>query len=263
MVFRPSSNDIPVVFAQFVSEAFKKRSFSKKKQKRKVLERQVVDPRGQVSPDAGKSGEHCRAQKHWRGPRRGKCMRTTWSLVQTPDTRRSVAIAVRECAEDGMDGNLRPKDMRLLSFSRARCYRDSGIMNARTKIETWNAGMKDRVEASSDVTSRGADFQTFLKCMEVRVADWEALWKAYTKPRWARLRMSLYCGKQRAFANFFNPLNALKEDEGQRLLVAYGAGRWMTQNRIYASSNNKNVQGARTAFCHHTDRCVPNIVHTP
>jgi hypothetical protein len=33
MVFRPSSNDIPVVFAQFVSEAFKKRSFSKKTKK--------------------------------------------------------------------------------------------------------------------------------------------------------------------------------------------------------------------------------------
>jgi hypothetical protein len=37
--------------------------------------------------------------------------------------------------------------------------------------------------------------------------------------------MNLYCGKQRAFANFFNQLSALKEDENQRLVVAYGAGR--------------------------------------
>jgi len=42
--------------------------------------------------------------------------------------------------------------------------------------------------------------------------------------------MNLYCGKQRAIANFFNELSSLKEDESQRLVVAYGAGRWMTQN---------------------------------
>jgi hypothetical protein len=41
--------------------------------------------------------------------------------------------------------------------------------------------------------------------------------------------MNLYCRKQRAFANFFNELSALKEDESQRLVIAYGAGRWMTQ----------------------------------
>jgi len=65
--------------------------------------------------------------------------------------------------------------------------------------------------------------------MQVRVAHWDALWKEYTKPRWARLRMNLYGGRQRAFANFFNRLSALKEDESQRLIVAYWAGRWMTQ----------------------------------
>jgi len=65
--------------------------------------------------------------------------------------------------------------------------------------------------------------------MEVRIAHWDALWEEYTKPRWARLRMNLYGGRQRAFANFFNQLSALKEDESQRLVVAYGAGRWKTQ----------------------------------
>jgi len=49
------------------------------------------------------------------------------------------------------------------------------------------------------------------------------------KARWARLRLNLYSGRQRAFANFFNQLSALKEDENQRLVVAYGAGRWKTQ----------------------------------
>jgi hypothetical protein len=62
--------------------------------------------------------------------------------------------------------------------------------------------------------------------MEVRVAHWEALWKEYLKPRWARLRRNLCCGKQREFVNFFNQLSALEEDESQKLVVAYGAGRW-------------------------------------
>jgi len=86
-------------------------------------------------------------------------------------------------------------------------------MNSRKKIDTWNAGMKDHPEALGEVTSRGADFQAFRKFVKVRVAHWEALWEEYTKPRWARLRMNLYCGKQRAFANFFNQLSALKENE--------------------------------------------------
>jgi len=79
------------------------------------------------------------------------------------------------------------------------------------------------------VTSLGADLQAFREFMEVSVVHWEALRNEYTKPRWARLRMNLYCGKRRAFDNFFSSLSALKENENQRLVIAYGAGRWKTQ----------------------------------
>jgi len=148
-------------------------------------------------------------------------------LVVGADPRNTniITIAAPKRAEDGADGNFRQKDMRLLRFSRARYCRESGMMNARKKIETWNSGMKDHLEALSEVTSRGADFEAFRKFMEVRVAHWDALWEEYTKPRRARLRMNLYGGRQRAFADFFNELSALKEDENQRLVVAYGAGR--------------------------------------
>jgi 4-alpha-glucanotransferase len=112
-----------------------------------------------------------------------------------------------------------------LSFSRARYDRESEIMNARKKTETWNAGMKEHLEALSEVTSRGVDFEAFRKFMEVRMAHWDALWEEYTKPRWARWRMNLYCGKQRAVATFFNQLSALKENQSERLVVTYGAGR--------------------------------------
>jgi len=140
-----------------------------------------------------------------------------------PGNTNIITIAAPKRAEDGTVGNSRQKDMRLLRFSRARYYRESGTMNARKRIETWNAGRKDHLEALSEVTSRGADFEAFRKFMKVRVAHWDALWEKYTKPRWARLRMNLYGGKQRAFANFL--MSALKENESQRLVVAYGAGR--------------------------------------
>jgi hypothetical protein len=131
-------------------------------------------------------------------------------LGADPGNTNIITIAAPKRTEDGTDGNIRQKDMRLLRFSRARYYRESGIMNARKKIEAWRAGMKDHLEALSEVTSRGADFEDFWKFMEVRVAHWDALWEEYTKPRWARLRMNLYCEKQRAFANFFNQLSALE-----------------------------------------------------
>jgi hypothetical protein len=53
-----------------------------------------------------------------------------------PGNTNIITIAVPKRAEDGTDGNLRQKDMRLLRFSRARYYRESGIMNARKKIVT-------------------------------------------------------------------------------------------------------------------------------
>jgi hypothetical protein len=86
--------------------------------------------------------------------------------------------------------------------------------------------VKEHLEALSEVTSRGADFEAFLEFMKVCTAHWEALWKQYTKTRWARLHMHLHRGKQRAFDKFFNELRALKEDKRKMLVLAYGSGRW-------------------------------------
>jgi hypothetical protein len=84
-------------------------------------------------------------------------------------------IAVPRRGEDGTDDNLRQEDMRFFRFSRARYYRESGIMNARKQFEIWNAGVKDHLEAMSEVTSRGEDFKAFRKFIEVRMAHWDAL----------------------------------------------------------------------------------------
>jgi len=74
--------------------------------------------------------------------------------------------------------------------------------------------------------------------------------------------------KQRAFANFFNELSALKEDESQRLVLAYGAGRWKTQKgttpapttRMYNGCARRfatiPVDGFRTSSTHHELGCT-------
>jgi len=179
-----------------------------------------------------------------------------------------IGMAVPKRAEDGINDSPFQRDMRLLRFSRARYYLELGIMNARKEIEAWNAEVKEHQEALSEVTSRGAGFQAFLKFMEVRIAHWDALWEEHTKPRWARLRMSLYGGRQRVLANFFNELNALKEDESQRLVVAYGSGRWKTQKRCTPAPTTRTyiecarrfvaipIDEFRSSYTHHELGCT-------
>ena len=83
------------------------------------------------------------------------------------------------------------------------------------------------------------------------------------QPPWGRLRMNLYGGRQRAFANFLNELSALKEEESQRLVVAYGAGRWVPKKgttpapttRMYKECARRFVTipiaECRTSYTHH------------
>jgi len=71
-----------------------------------------------------------------------------------PGNTNIISIAVPKRAEDGINGNLRQTALRVLRFSRAGCYRESAMINARKKIETWNAGMKDHLAALSALTIR-------------------------------------------------------------------------------------------------------------
>jgi len=124
------------------------------------------------------------------------------------------------------------------------------------------------LEAISRVTSRGADMEAFREVMSIHAAHDGSLWKECTKFRWARLRMNLYCWKQRAFASFFNQLSALTEDRSQRLVVAYGAGRWMTRKgctpapttRTYKECAHRYVKTPldefRTSSTHHELCCT-------
>ena len=74
--------------------------------------------------------------------------------------------------------------------------------------------------------------------------------------------------KQRAFANFFNQLSALKENQSERLVVTYGAGRWMTQKGTTPAPTTRTykecarrfvtipVDEFRTSYTHHELWCT-------
>jgi len=91
------------------------------------------------------------------------------------------------------------------------------------------------------------------KFMKIRVSHDEEVCEEYAKLRWARLHMNLYCGKQRAFANFFNESGTLKGDEPMACSSVWSRALG-TRKREHASSNDKNVQGVRKAFRYDTNR---------
>lgn len=105
----------------------------------------------------------------------------------------TIIIAAPKPGEDGIDGNLCEKDTRLLEFARASYDRESGIMNARKKIETWNAGVKEELEAISQVRIRGADFRDFRELVKIRVAHYEDLCKGFPKYRLGGLVTTRTC----------------------------------------------------------------------
>jgi len=75
-------------------------------------------------------------EKKEAGPAVQKVHENDFVVGADPGNTNIITIAAPQRAEDGTDGNLRQKDMRLLRFSRARYNRESGIMNARKKICT-------------------------------------------------------------------------------------------------------------------------------
>jgi len=93
------------------------------------------------------------AEKKEAGPVTQKVQDNDFVVGADPGNTNIITIAAPKRADDGTDGNLPQKDMRLLRFSRARYCLESDIMNARKTNERWNAGMKDHLEAMREITS--------------------------------------------------------------------------------------------------------------
>jgi len=117
------------------------------------------------------------------------------------------------------------RDMKCKTFSRARYYRESGIIQARKHSTKWNQGVKAELDDLSRVSSRGANMASFRDYVAVHTMHRGALWGEYTKTRWARQRFRLYGGKKRSIDGFLNELEASCRDKTKRIVVAYGTGR--------------------------------------
>ena len=118
-------------------------------------------------------------------------------------------------------------------LTRKQYYHDAGINDAKRQSEHWNLGIKEHIEALSTVSSKGASLLTHAAYLAVYFQHREALWSEYTRPRWARQRLTLYGGKKRVFSKFFNHV----EDEikqvvpGSNVVVAYGAAKFAPGGR--------------------------------
>jgi len=92
-------------------------------------EKEEADPAAQeVQDDDFVVGAAKNAEKKEAGPETQKVQNNDLVVDADPGNTNIITIAVPKRAEDSTDGNLRQKDMRLLRLSRARYYRESGIM---------------------------------------------------------------------------------------------------------------------------------------
>ena len=115
-------------------------------------------------------------------------------------------------------------ETKVVKLTRKQYYTESGCITARRNSERWSRGIKDQLDALSEASTKGISctaHEWYLSRFEIHK---QALWDEYLKPRWARQRLSLYGGKKRVFANFFNKL--VSTFSGGRLVVAYGSAKF-------------------------------------
>jgi hypothetical protein len=115
-------------------------------------------------------------------------------------------------------------NVKTYTLTRKQYYNDAGVFIARRHTECWNLGIKHHLDALSTVTSKGCDAQDHEAYLEVFHTHERALWDEYVRPRWARQRLSLYGGKKRVFARFFNKIKA--DFPGRNVVIAYGSAKF-------------------------------------
>lgn len=116
------------------------------------------------------------------------------------------------------------KKIKVAKLTRKQYYTESGCITARANSERWSRGIKHQLDALSAVSPKGTSCEAHERHLGQFEIHKEALWTEYLRPRWARQRLSLYGGKKRVFANFFNRLT--HQFAGGRLVVAYGNAKF-------------------------------------
>ena len=113
-------------------------------------------------------------------------------------------------------------------LTRRQYYSESGIHRAIKQSNAWNNGISDVLSAMSTVSTKGVNFNAFRDYVDAYRTHCDTLWDEYLRPRWARQRLSLYGGKKRVFARFFNNMKQHLDAAypGRRIVIAYGSAKF-------------------------------------
>ena len=119
-------------------------------------------------------------------------------------------------------------EIKTFVLTRRQYYHDSGIFNARDQSEKWNLEVKLQLNALSTVSSKGCNIDAHWDFFYTHLHNREALWKAYTQDKWSRQRLSLYGGKKRVFAKFFDNMFKTMDKiiPDCNIVVAYGSAKF-------------------------------------
>ena len=119
-------------------------------------------------------------------------------------------------------------------------YRRAGIDAAKKQSRRWleyRDDVREAFQALSGFSVKTTDFEVYRGHVDAYVEHFEALWTEKLRPRWARQKFRLYCGKRRAQQEF---VNSLRGDEIP--LIAYGAARFASGGRGERSVPVKGMQ---------------------
>ena len=164
---------------------------------------------------------------------------------------------------------------KVVKLTRRQYYTESGATAARRTTERWTRGIQAHLDALSTASTKGVSWTAYEWYLIQFGLHGEALWTEYLKPRWARQRLSLYGGKKRVFANFFNRLAAQFSGGGGRLVVAYGNAKFpsggageqsVPTTRAYKECVSRvltySTDEFRTSKVHHADDSVLELLAT-
>ena len=124
-------------------------------------------------------------------------------------------------------------------LTRAWYYRRSGINAARKQSRRWleRPGVKQAFEAFRATTVKTTSSDVYRAHVDAYVRNFDTLWTEKLRPRWARQKFRLYCGKRRARQEFVNSLR------GDAIpLIAYGAATFGSGGRGERSVPVKGIQ---------------------
>jgi hypothetical protein len=126
------------------------------------------------------------------------------------------------------------------NFTRAWYYRRAGIDAAKKQSRRWleyRDDVREAFQALSRFSVKTTDFEVYRGHVDAYIEHFETLWTEKLRPRWARQKFRLYCGKRRAQQEF---VNGLRGDEIP--LIAYGAARFASGGRGERSVPVKGMQ---------------------